>query len=524
MSQEITGEPAEDGRPAIEAPLVGEGREPTAPSTWRQPGRIVSVGIVVALIVAAAVVVPMKLTSARTVSAAMGGVFSQPTVSIDLSVNRPAIAGDSLRLTLASRQGGAVAAAHSYDMDLAVLHHATVLADLRTTADGVYLRLNVPAISAVAPPGRVEKIVREAERFAKRHPGFSFINQLLAGRWVGIHENSLKEIAKKLAEGELGPFGALGRHKGASKQLRQELSNIGSSIGQSWDEVASLHEVGSGNGATEYSVSLPVRAFLLDAVKNVVKKHSGFPQFSALARSLERGIGHIPASEHLPIDLWISGGSLVKVAGTYKGTTVTALIGHPAAPTTPTGVTYINPQPILRRLDSMSLIQKLGSGSRVYSGSAPLTTVPTSAASASLSAGIAEFAVSESFRKVHSFGDLFSPHSPASLSQLSAQLDPAGLTWEQNRPSAGARQVSVHVGGVGSYAVVAVLNKSSDSCIGFLFVPAGSATPVLGAKRQAGIPYRFKTSGSSCNAAAITSVPKSSSIVGSVSSGASGQG
>ncbi len=513
--------PAGDGgsaAPLPEAPLVG-GADPLAPKRRRQPRRLAALGALLALVVAAAVVVPMKLTGARAVSSGLGSVFSQPTVGFSFTLAGPKTSGDSLQLTLASKSGASLASAHSYLADVVIWRGRERLAELRETRDGIYLRLGgglareaLPVFHRAGGSGKLR---------AAHGPLRALRDELAKGGWVGVRAGMLAHVLRRVAR-RLAP--------GLRGSLHKEVARVANSLGQSWDELVSLHEVSASGGTTQYSVSLSLRRFLLSAVGKIAAAPGFVPGIEVGLEALSQRIEAIPSSLSLPIDLWISAGSLVRFSVTYGQRTLDAVIDHPAPPSTPAAVSYLGRRQ-LRALLRAGVVGRFRAAVRAGSLSPPRRVRPPWG---SVAAG---FGLSlTSYSHTNSFSALLDRSSPYSLWALARKRPYAGVrSFVVDGASRRPGQLSVHLGAGGSYVVLAATTLRPGRCAGLLLTGSQANGAVLGAKRRPLVPYPFveATPVGGCNAAAISFVPVAhgwygyaplSGMLGSMSSTASGQG
>jgi hypothetical protein len=500
MSEQVTGEGAGLSDPIADAPLVGEAPPERAPkSGWRSPVRIAAVTTALAVVVAAAIVIPMKLTSARSVSAAMGGVFQSSTVGFSLSTSAPQLGAYSLDLILASSKGGPVSQAKHLESDLSIVDNGALLAEMRETEAGLFVRLNPYQLSHSSAFGmQGSRFLRRLHQIASRHRRFAFLGQLADGRWVGIKRQALHRFDRRLLH-RLG----LPLRPAKSRRLAKE---VGTSFGQAWDEWASLHQVSSQNGTTEYSVELPVRSFATSLVHSLSKDVTkSLPALGNLFGNASSALSRIPAAEKLPVDLWIAGGELTKVSVSAKGQSLTAAISHPPAPTTPSSVTYVKLRGLLGGFPSF-----IGHS---YGGSVPMGRSFMSPPGALAGA---QLAVLLSYQATRSFADLFNASSPHSVYAIEKKLglSPRAITWRPDAPSMSTSQVSASVVGQGAAVVLVTERPAARRCAGMLYVGGHSKEAILGSKRRAGsvVTFSQRLLGGSCNAADITAVPAHSSL------------
>lgn len=363
-------EPQAHALEGVVLPTLGDAATGSTPPSrrlrWRTRTRIAAV-VLATVALAVAVVVPVELSGISTVAGAASGVFSRPTVRFVLTESgTPALRGYAVALTIASPTGRAVSKDAARDTaEISVLHGATDLADFLVTNRAIYLRIDARGIDQLAASdGASVNLVHLLDKAAGRRPELSYLRQLAAGGWVGMRLAPLERYLKQ-AERHLG-LSSSGVH---SKVSRVD-SAFKLSLAEAWDAWATLHVVRRGNTSTEYAVKLPVRNFVRSFASSfegqlariVPRSKSAFP-------TLNRAIERIPAGFKLPIDLWIAGGSLVKVAVSYHGQTLTVAITHPSVVVTnPPGATYIT----VRQIEALILYEE-GSATIAGLGSSSAT-------------------------------------------------------------------------------------------------------------------------------------------------------
>ncbi len=509
MPDQNTGDPASRPVPAADAPLVEAKPAADGPSArgWRRPGRLAAIVSGVAVLAAAGAVIPLRLTGARAASSAIGGVFSRPTVRFAFTLDQPKTKDLEVLVTLASRSGGSLAQAHGCLLDIAVLRHSRTLVEVRETGEGLYLRMS---------SGLGRKLMAgfytSRHGFLPRGPlagrrGLDGVGRLLeSGRWVGLRWTAIEPLLQRLEH----RIRARSKLKGA---VPKEVSRIATSLGRAWDELVSLHQVESSGGTTEYSASLPLRSFLHSTIERLVVKPSPIPGLRAVIRLLILKVAAVPNSLELPIDLWVSNGSLVKISVTGSHTTLVVAIDHPSAPTTPSHVAYLELRQV-RRLLRRALVSQL-SGSAGVSALSPPFYRPAGISTHGLERYSAFLALG-SFSRAKSFAELVDHASPDSLYALSASSPGPRVIWKSNGPSTAPWQVSVHVGPGGLYAVLLSARPKARTCAGYLLVSPMEKGPVLGANRNPLAPILFteKMPSSGCNAATVTHLRAGSRWVG----------
>ena len=102
------------------------------------------------------------------------------------------------------------------------------------------------------------------------------------------------------------------------------------SFAQSWDTWATIHQLSSDNGTTEYSLQMPLRDFVgtfLDHIDGTLSKD--IPSIKSTLPSLAAAVNRIPATIEIPMTMWVTNGSLSQLDVTYHGTSVDMAISHP---------------------------------------------------------------------------------------------------------------------------------------------------------------------------------------------------
>ncbi|MGO9560235.1 MAG: hypothetical protein ACLPQS_17720 [Acidimicrobiales bacterium] len=488
-----------------------------APPARRRRRRYVVAGAVL-LLVTAAVAIPLSLEQAQTVSAAVSGVFAQSSVRFAFSASvasqgpgpsglgSQGLGSYSVVVEITNPTGGPVSAQGSSDaFEVSLLHGTTDLGDVLLADGAFYLRLNTtaidqldqssePASDSVSGPDLASTLTRAANK----RPALAWLHTVVSGGWIGIEESAVEQYAKRLDPHPAAP----GINESALR------SAFALSFAQAWDAWESTHVVSTTSGVTEYSVSLPVRDFLGTFLADLESQlEKSVPSAEHLVPTLRKAIDEIPASLSIPVQLWIDNGTLIKVAVSYHGTTVSVGISHPnvglAAPSGATMITiadirafahwFVNDEVKVGDSNSIAVQSNLETG---------LTGALTSYSSDSLS-----------------FADLLNHASSNSLYGLDT-----GLRFVTDAPSRNARTLSVSVGNAGASMTMTAFAPGTRDCWGVLDLTATETTPVLGIATKPGI-YYFENrhvAASACNASTLTKADHPSGTGFSGVSGASG--
>ena len=197
-----------------------------------------------------------------------------------------------------------------------MLRSGTDLGDVVVAHRAVFVRVDLAAID----PHGYRHLVRSIERRTSKGAGANVVRALLADRWVGVEDRTVTAFARSLDPGAHPPAGHL-------NDLR---NSVALSFAQSWDTWASIHEVSSSGGTTEYSLEMPVRAFVGTFAKDLRGRLlKDVPGASGMFGDLTAAISSIPSKLTIPMKLWISAGSLTRLEIDYKGNALDLAISHP---------------------------------------------------------------------------------------------------------------------------------------------------------------------------------------------------
>jgi hypothetical protein len=181
----------------------------------------------------------------------------------------------------------------------------------------------------------------------------------LDDQWVGVEQSLLGTLSK-------GVVGATVKEP----SFATSRNDVALSFSQAWDAWASIHEVSSSNGTTEYSVKIPVRQFVASFVQRLE---------SALAKQVpsmraELGVEGllvraIPASLAIPISLSVNNGVMTQLEVSYKGDSLDLAISHPSLGVSPpAGAVMVTAQDITSLENSYGVCGSASSSARMTPG------------------------------------------------------------------------------------------------------------------------------------------------------------
>ena len=512
----------EDVEPGVVLPALDEGRgddtgglpAATQPASPANAGRRLRARTKVAGAVAAAValavgiLVPLELGSALTVSGAVSSVFAQPDVRFVVTESAtPRLPGYAVALTISNPSGGAVSAPGAKDSyEFSVLHRGADLGDVMVTHTAIYFRLGTAAIDQlIAANGSNRSLVRTLDRIARKHPELAWLGQVAAGDWLGFRLSQLEPYLKRTLK-EVGPPASKLEHEATVMR-----SAFTMSFAEAWDAWTSLHVASTSGSTTEYELRLPVRDFLLNFARDFESHiEASLPQLDRSFPAMNRALGRIPTKLALPIDLWISNGSLSKVAVSYHGITVDVGISHPGPlPSSPANVTYLT----VRQLKVFGRYLTSRSGVTPRSSNEIATQANLQTA---LIAAMTYYA-----RNGRSFTGL-TRTGPNSVQSF----DPALVWLPTRRPSTAPVEISSLVSSDGAEVLLVADSRGSNSCFGILDAQRVSGRPLLGVAAPG--TYFFvlhRAPAGACDASTITSVKhlSTSGFPASASMGGSSQ-
>jgi hypothetical protein len=295
--------------------------------------RLVVAGVIVSMVVALGIVAGVNITSrAGGIHAALTGVFSSPTLRVVVSAQAGNAAEESnlqpysIVLSVTSENGRApLSGADGVDnYEVSVMRGGVDVADVIYADQAVYARVDLQAID----PNAYASAVRSMDSSATPAAVHQLEQALLARQWIGITDNTIKAFATELGEGP--------GQQPSTPKLDNLRNAFTLSFAQSWDAWASIHQLSSSNGTTEYALRLPVEhfvaAFLVDIKAAILK---AVPTADARVARMEltaasAAVKRIPAGLAIPITMWVTGGSLTRLQVSYKGDSLNLGISHPA--------------------------------------------------------------------------------------------------------------------------------------------------------------------------------------------------
>jgi len=299
------------------------------------------------------------------VHAALTSVFSSPTVKVVISAHttnlqeQAAVARYSVALTVTSENGRQPLSGSdgSDDYELSVLRGGVDLGDVMVVDHAVYARVNLQAIDPSSYESELQSVAANVQLGSARSLALAFLHD----QWIGIEASTIGSFVKSL--------GVSAKQPKTNVNVDGLRNAFTLSFAQSWDAWASIRQLSSSNGVTEYSVKLPVQHFVSTFVKDIkgaVLKALPSADTSAARVELNAAssaIGRIPAGLEIPVALWVTNGSLTRLDVSYKGDSVDLAISHPSV-----GVTA----PAGAQMITTSMIRSLIGGS----GIASISSVP----------------------------------------------------------------------------------------------------------------------------------------------------
>ncbi len=290
-----------------------------APRSIRR--RVILAGVAASVLVAFGIVSVGAFSRQDTVRSALASLFGSPTLKVVFSLPRsdayPKLAGYSLALTVTSENGSEpLSGSDAADaVELSLFQGSNDVVDV-IVADGVvYGRLDLEALSPSSYESASQSILKQVGSGA----AYTLAEAAINGGWVGVDDATIGSYLKNSDVRSTGPSLATDRNAAAM------------SFAQAWDALASMQEVSSANGTTEYSIDIPARVFVSSFVEHLqaalakdvpnIKNDISLDSFAVRA---------IPASVDIPLDMWVSGGSLTAVDVSYKSKSLDMAISHPS--------------------------------------------------------------------------------------------------------------------------------------------------------------------------------------------------
>ena len=349
------------------SPAAGDGgSSPARLASHRK--RLVAGGVVVSMVVALAIVAGVNIGSrAGGIHAALTSVFTQPTLQVVVSAHSDNAAEEaqlsqySVVLSVTSENGKApLSGADSVDSyEVSVMRGGVDVADVIDANRSVYARVDLKAIDPSAYAKAVQSMDSPGTPGGLRDLEQAFLDH----QWIGIEDKTIEAFAKELGEGATA--------QPSTPKLDNLRNAFSLSFAQAWDVWASIHQLSSSGGTTEYALNLPVEHFVATFVadiqgaiiKALPAKDAGIARMELGAASA--AVKRIPASLAIPITMWVTGGSLTRLQVSYKGNSLNLGISHPSVGVTaPQGAFMITPVLLQSFLDvPCTSVSGLGSGS-----------------------------------------------------------------------------------------------------------------------------------------------------------------
>jgi hypothetical protein len=288
-----------------------------------------------------------------SVHSALTSVFDSPTTRFVVTAEGlpgvAALADGSFSVVITTAKDASSKAA---GMEVSVLHETTDLADILAVSGSTYLRVDLKDIASLSGnPAEFATISGAVAQVAAR-PNLGYLNDIVAGKWVGITATTYQAIVQKYMKMLSGsPSRALSGLPSSAvvpqyvKNLEKLLKNpqklkalsltVRSSFVQSVQTWLSIHQKAAG----EYSMSLPVRSFVSSLLNKLVKPLESYlgAGASVSKAQLSQATASIPSALSLQANLWVSNGSLTKVQAFIPRSNAYLMIdvSHPTAPLAP---------------------------------------------------------------------------------------------------------------------------------------------------------------------------------------------
>ena len=345
----------------------------TPPRSFRK--RAMAVAAVMSVVVAFGVIatVTSKVSGVR---AALASVFASPTLKVVMSAHtanpqeQTTVSQYSVALTVTSQNGRQPLSGSDGvdDYEVSVLRGSTDLADLIIADDAVFVRVNVRAVD----PGSYAHEMQSLASDLRPGPAYDVARAFLGDEWVGVEDSTVESFAKSLGATTPQPQSRL-----SFDNLRNAFTL---SFAQSWDTWASVHQLSSRNGVTEYSLKLPVQHFVATFFKDIKGTlledvpSADEATFRSELNLLSALIGRIPAGLEIPMTLWVTNGSLSRLDIAYNGDSLDLAISHPAVGVAPPAGASMLTASVIRSLVNAYLPCGPLSGSTNASGASGLAS------------------------------------------------------------------------------------------------------------------------------------------------------
>ncbi len=266
-------------------------------------------------------------------------------------------------------------------MELSVLHQTTDLADILAVSSSTYLRVDLKDIISLSGNPSEFATISSAVAKAAALPNLGYLNDIVAGKWVGVTSITYQGLMTKYMKSLTGTGSSSGLPASASSAMPSYLKNlekllknpqklkelrltVRTSFFDSLHTWLSIHQKAAG----EYSMTLPLRSFLTSLLSKLLKpleSYLGGPTMLPQAE-ITQAMASIPAGLSLQANLWISNGSLTKIQAFIPQSSAYLMIGvsHPtAALVAPSGATMLTATEITALKELSALTEGLIGGS-----------------------------------------------------------------------------------------------------------------------------------------------------------------
>lgn len=342
--------------------------------------------MVVASVVAVSVLAVFGLMAAiyqreSGVRTAFASVFAKPTLKVVFTAHSsdPSLEADAARyavaLSVTSENGHAPLSGSDAvdDYELSVLHNGTDVIDVIIADHAIFVRLNLQAID----PSALKRVMNSIRSDVPPGPARGFVDTLFSDGWVGVADSTLKSFTR--SEGVKPP-----NPPPSTFNFDNVRNAFTLSFAQAWDVWVSTHVVSSKNGVTEYALNLPVEHFVSTFVSDISQPllralpKADMQVVRSLLDSASSAVNKIPANLAIPMDMWVTNGSLTRLDITYKGDSLELAISHPiVGVSSPEGAQMLTTSIIKSLLDdflgcsSFADSSPLGAGAQACTGASP---------------------------------------------------------------------------------------------------------------------------------------------------------
>jgi len=315
-----------------------------------------------------------------SVHAGLTSVFNSPTTRFVVTAEglpgAAALADGSFSVVITTSKDSS---GKPSSMEVSFLHETTDLADILVVSESTYLRVDLKDIASLSGnPAEFATISSAIAQVAAR-PNLGYLNDIVAGKWVGISATTYQAMMQKYMKTLSGSSSRalsglpssmvpkyltnLEKLLQNAKELKELSLTVRSSFIQSVQTWLSIHQKAAG----EYSLTLPVRSFVSSLLNKLLKPLESYlgSGASVSKAQLSQVMATIPAGLSLQANLWISNGSLTKVQAFIPQSSAYLMIGvsHPAAPlAAPSGATMLTMDNITALTTLSGMAKGLGGG------------------------------------------------------------------------------------------------------------------------------------------------------------------